>query len=500
VRFPRPRSLTSLLLLGLALVSLPLLAGVLFAALQMNRLSDSSERIVQHGVQATGYTQAVVRQIAAMERSARFYQVLGRADLLEVVRENASRIETNLQSLETLPGSTQRETVIAEIRATIGRIDPALASGNPSTMAKALAEFSALSQAGGQLSVQAGRQIDRELNALQEQTRAARRLLIWQSAALAPLTVFLALLVALLLGRPIRAIDTAISDLGNGRLDNPVQVRGPADLEALGRQLEWLRLRLREVSEERERFLRHMSHELKTPLANIREGTELLLDGSVGALLPQQQEVGQILQENAVVLQRLIENLLSYSAWQSQSTTVQPATFRLRPLIQSVLNSHQLAIAGSHLRLDADVQDLTLTADRGKLRLIVENLVSNAIKFTPDGGTVYVRARSAGDDWVLEVADTGPGVPIEDRTRIFEPFFSGQRPERGYLHGTGIGLSVVQEFVSAHGGRIEVVNGQYPGAHFRVVLPVTVPLGFDPDRRISSQASRQGTQRPTSGD
>ena len=100
------------------------------------------------------------------------------------------------------------------------------------------------------------------------------------------------------------------------------------DLERLGHQLEWLRNRLLELAQERNRFLRHMSHELKTPLANIREGTELLMDGAVGELESGQREVTAILRDNGIKLQRLIENLLSFSAWQSNSTGLDVSEFR----------------------------------------------------------------------------------------------------------------------------------------------------------------------------
>src|SRR5207342_3756665 len=97
--------------------------------------------------------------------------------------------------------------------------------------------------------------------------------------------------------------------------------------EALGRQLEWLRVRLLDLAQEKNKFLRHMSHELKTPLANIREGTELLLDGSVGELDHQQQEVTGILRDNGVKLQKLIENLLTFSAWQTQTASLDLTEF-----------------------------------------------------------------------------------------------------------------------------------------------------------------------------
>ena len=115
-------------------------------------------------------------------------------------------------------------------------------------MTAALSDFGALAREGGRLSVLASQQIDRELKAVQAETVATRERLLWQTVALIPLSLGLALAFTLLVGRPIRAIDSAIRDLGYGRLDAPVEVRGPTDLESLGRQIEWLRRRLIDAS------------------------------------------------------------------------------------------------------------------------------------------------------------------------------------------------------------------------------------------------------------
>jgi two-component system sensor histidine kinase GlrK len=179
-----------------------------------------------------------------------------------------------------------------------------------------------------------------------------------------------------------------------------------------------------------------------------------------------------ILRENSLNLQRLIENLLSYSAWQAQARGLSLVDVDLEPLARSVLESHQLSVTTKHLELRFEVAPLRVRADRAKLRLILDNLLSNAIKFTPPGGTVLVRARARDADfWEIDVADTGPGIPATDRPRIFEPFYQADTPQTGYVRGTGIGLSVVQDFVAAHGGRIEFVSGELSGAHLRVVLP-----------------------------
>jgi two-component system sensor histidine kinase GlrK len=463
--------LSGLVLLGLIAVVAPLLLGTVNAAVEMRSLSTASELLVANGVAATQYTQAIVRQVASLERTARLYQILRRPVLLETFRQNRERLEGTLDGLERLPGDPGRAEVIERMRETTLVIERGLGAESAATVNDALRRFTQLSNDAGQLSTLASRQTDRELNALRRETDRARRRILWQSAALVPATLGLMVLFAIFVGRPIRVIDRAIDAIGHGRLADPVAVHGPTDLEALGRQLEWLRLRLTEVSEDRNRFLRHMSHELKTPLANIREGTELLLEGAVGTLKPEQREVGGILRDNAVRLQRLIENLLSYSEWQERRGGIEPSAVNLRTMIAAAVETYQLPIGAHRLELVQQVEDVTFQADRARLRLILDNLLSNAIKFTPDGGAITLRGRRDDDDVVIDVADTGPGIAPAERARVFEAFYQGATPQGGLLRGTGIGLSVVNEFVQAHGGTVEIVDGEFPGAHFRLRLP-----------------------------
>jgi two-component system sensor histidine kinase GlrK len=143
------------------------------------------------------------------------------------------------------------------------------------------------------------------------------------------------------------------------------------------------------------------------------------------------------------------------------------------------------------VRLEVRVQDITLVADRGKIRLILENLVSNAVKYSPKGGTIHVGARAAGAELILDVADSGPGIPPEDRTHIFEAFYTG-RAARTAVKGTGIGLSVVLEFVSAHNGTVEIVDGHFPGAHFRITMPISATTG---DRPVTAVAKDKAHAR-----
>jgi two-component system, NtrC family, sensor histidine kinase GlrK len=472
----RPRSLTGLILLGFVIVALPALLGTVSAAIEIRKLSAASERLVVNGIAATQYTQALVRQVSSLERTVRLYQIIPRPALLDTFRQNRDLTTRTLQEFAALPGGgADRGEVIGRMQHSVDKVAAAIDSGSATELTRTLREFTDMSRDAGKLSNLAGAQTDRELKQLQSETDAVRRRLYWQSAALIPVTAGLIIMFALFLARPIRQIDAAIGNIGHGLLTEPVAVQGPSDLKALGRQLEWLRVRLLEISEERNRFLRHMSHELKTPLANIREGSELLFEGAVGSLSGEQREVAGILRDNSLRLQRLIENLLSYSEWQTRRSALELAEIRLLPLVKAAIETYQLPVNARGLRLDLQVPDLTLVGDREKLKLILDNLMSNAVKFTPDGGTITLRAGydDRGRHLLFEVADTGPGIPVEERPRIFEAFYQGATPHGGLVRGTGIGLSVVQEFVHAHGGDIEIVDGEFPGAHFRLRLPLS---------------------------
>jgi len=465
------------MLLGFSLVALPLLVAVVNAAVQIRRLAAQSEALVVQGVKTARYNQLLIEQIAGLERRARLYQVIADRELLDVYRENHERFLDTLVQLGKLKQDPQSETQLQMLRTESMAIRQTLSARPPGSpeQIQAVGNFSRLWETATEMAEASRRQIDQQLETLQRATADAQRSLFWQSAALIPGTLVLTLVFTLLLARPIRQIDRVINELGRGTFSRAIKVTGPSDLEALGRQLEWLRTRLLDLAQEKNRFLRHMSHELKTPLANIREGTELLLDGSVGKLGTDQREVTAILRENGMKLQRLIENLLSFSAWQARSVGLEVSEFKLRPLIKNVLEAQQLTLVSQRVRLDVRVDELTVAADRGKLKLILDNLLSNAIKFTPQGGAIHIHAKALRDQLVLDIADTGQGIPLEERGRIFEAFYQGKTPQGGHVKGTGIGLSVVIEFVQAHGGTIEIVDGEFAGAHFRIRLPLRQP-------------------------
>lgn len=463
------------MLLGLLLIAVPLLVAVVDAGFQIRALANAGQTLVKEGVIAARMSQSLSDQIGSLERTARQYAVLSEPKLLNLYREQDEELtSTRVQLHQQLRREPAREALesLGNLQGTI-RLSVLSMPKGAADPQELWQRFEELNRLAALVSHEGEVQVDTEVAALEAQTQRARRRLAWQSATLVPLTIVTVLALTLVVGRPLRTLDRAISELGRGSFSNPINVRGPHDLKQLGRQLEWLRGRLLDLAQERNRFLRHMSHELKTPLANIREGTELLMDGAVGELDTNQREVTAILRENGIKLQRLIENLLSFSAWQTTSIGLETSEFRLRPVVKQVLENQQLTLLSQRVRLDVKIEDVTLVADRGKMRLILENLLSNAVKYSPKGGSIHMSARRDGGNLVLDVADSGPGIPPEDRAHIFDAFYTGKASKSSSLKGTGIGLSVVLEFVSAHGGNVQLIDGQYPGAHFRITMPIS---------------------------
>ena len=469
-----PKSLSGIMLLGVALIAVPLLSAVLHAAFMIQQLTDASRQAAVAGIGATRASEDLTAEILLQERSARLYQVLSDPKLLDAYRGHDARLAAALRQLTRQLESPAAHQVLAQMRTLQDEIDGQVLVANPSPqdIATAIARFPDLSALALHITELSNQEIDARMAQIQDQTSRSQGRLLLQTALLIPLALAAAVGLAFGIGRPLRHIDRAISELGQGNHSHSINVRGPSDIARLGAQLEWLRRRLLDYTEDRNRFLRHMSHELKTPLANIREGTDLLLDGAVGELDSNQREVAGILRENGLKLQRLIENLLSFSAWQNSSVGLEQSEFRLRPLVKQVLENQQLTLLSQRVRLEVKIDDITLKADRGKMRLILDNLLSNAVKYSPKGGAIYMSAATEDGHLLMDVADCGPGIAPEERTHIFDAFYTGTAARGSSLKGTGIGLSVVLEFVTAHGGSVSIIDGQFPGAHFRINMPL----------------------------
>jgi two-component system sensor histidine kinase GlrK len=284
----------------------------------------------------------------------------------------------------------------------------------------------------------------------------------------------------------MKEIGRAIRRLGAQDLKQRITVHGPRDVQELGELLNWLRQRIQQLEQQKMAFLRHISHELKTPLTTIRSGSELLVEG-LNDSSEENAEIARIIHANGLQLQHLIEDLLRFSETQNVGSDLDVVdAVDLESVVRGVLASQALTSTAKDIAVLADLEAVQVRGDPNRLRIVIDNLLTNATKYTPRGGRIRVSLRAAGSCAVLDVEDSGPGVDESETERIFEPFQQGSAEYRASVKGTGLGLSIAKEYVEAHDGHIRVV-GSSAGAHFRVSVPIGGPQGVSqvPSDRVA---------------
>jgi len=471
MRLTYPRSFLALLLIGFSIVAAPLLFALFSNAIAFERLAGLSEQAVHQAVRVTQSSRSLLSTLTALERSARQYAVAGEPTFLDAYNDNR---KTYLQMAHQLESMALSDEQRADLRAiereeqaihdTVVRMGPV-----PALSQQLPAAFNALVEKAQALVQRGDHVIDQGIAELRMQAERSRNSVFWLVMALLPTAVALIGAFTWVIARPIGQVSESIRALGEGEFARPIRVDGPGDMVRLGEQLDWLRERLVALEAQKTRFLQHISHELKTPLTALREGSDLLSSGVVGNLNAEQREIARILQENSIQLRKLIEGLLNYSAVHAQASFLDAKIVPLRDVIRRVVNDRKLAIVAKGVRIELNCENVAAYCDEEKVRVILDNLLSNAVKYSPEMGLISIKLYEHLGDAVFEVLDEGPGIPAADRGRIFEAFWRGLDAPASAVKGSGLGLSIVKEYVTLHRGSIEVLEG--PGAHFRMRIP-----------------------------
>ena len=452
-----------------------LIAGLLAAAslgglFTLERVMAQSRAATETASLLTVDARQLVELRVAMERSARQYIVLDDPSLLRGFTQSADDARRLLGEMgrHELPPELSQQWLaqLAPIKEGLGAPKASIQQREDALDTR----FRTLDHLNGQIAEAVRRSGEARNAALQAQLEAGRASVGTQVLGAIVLAALLALAFGVWLTRPLKRLERAIAGLGENRLDHPVDIRGPSDMRSLGRRLEWLRLRLKELDEDKARFLRYTSHELKTPLAALREGVALLEDGVAGPMTANQREIARILGHNTATLQNQIEALLRFNAAAFEARRLDRSDTDLRGLLNALVQEQRLQWQARHLRIQLDGEAPVLAVDAEKLSAALGNLLSNSIRFSPVGGTLTITLSSQPSKVCIDLQDQGPGVAPADRERIFEPFFRGEVQPDDAVRGTGIGLSIVREYVQAHGGSVNLLPDG-PGAHFRIELP-----------------------------
>ncbi len=471
MRLTYPRSFLSLLLIGFTIVAAPLLFALFSNAMAFERLADLSERAVHSAVKVTQASRSLAGAVTSLERSARQYAVAGDGKFLEAYNANRATFRGVLRQLQGMVLSEAQRAEFEAIQRDEAAIHQAITATGPTPqLANRLArDFTALTDRSHALVSLGDQVIDEGIEQLRTQAVQSRNSVFWLMIALIPTAILLIASFTFLIARPISQVSEGIRGLGEGQFAKPIHIEGPGDMVRLGEQLDWLRERLVTLEAQKTRFLQHMSHELKTPLTALREGSDLLSSGVVGNLNAEQHEIAQILRANSIELRKLIEGLLNYSAVHAQASYLDPKIVQLRDVVKRVVNDRKLAIVSKNLRVDLNCEIVTAYCDEEKIRVVLDNLLSNAVKYSPDKGAIHVKLYKEHADAVLEVIDEGPGIPAAEREKVFEAFYRDANAPPAAIKGSGLGLSIVKEYIQLHHGVVEVLDG--PGAHFRIRIP-----------------------------
>ncbi|HUR41996.1 MAG TPA: HAMP domain-containing sensor histidine kinase [Verrucomicrobiae bacterium] len=455
-------------------VAAPLVAAVLIAGVVLERLTLDAERLVDKGVSLANLAARLQDDLNGLERSARQFIILDDAGLLDVFFARVTQMQETLQEIEKGGFDQTFAEPVLVLGLRQGLTDAAdgfvrgLANGEP--LGAAADRIGAL-KTDVEALTRAGRAaVDADMARLNETSTDARHVMWISSVALIPLTAALAFGFSVIVTRPLRKMAGAIATLGHAQYDKPVSIAYPVEMERLGEQLDWLRRRLAQFEEDKDRFLRLVSHELKTPLSSLHEGAALLAEGALGSLTPQQTEVAQILVESSLELSDQIDKLLTFAEWREGHRKVNQSWFDIEPLVAEVLEAQKLPMSNRDLTATVNLAAPRLFGQRYRVRVALENLVSNAIKHAPAGSAIEIRVGQTGNRCELSVRDSGRGVSRQERERIFEPFVRGTEAEESNVRGTGVGLSIVKEAVLAHGGKVAVEDA-HPGARFKLVWP-----------------------------
>lgn len=468
-----------MVVLGFFCALMPLCVAIFFTIQTLGELSEQNRTVARLVVDITRLGEEIQRDTLELERRARQYLALADADLAVLFERERMSLQQDLEKLLLLqsgmpgesPDITGLLTLLARLNMSGDQVpDQVFLAGlieeNRDRMEHA---FTLITERSMAIDKWLEASVEQLLDTNSEDAAALRDYLIAQLSLLAAATLALLIFFSYRINKPLDKLAREIQQLGTRGLGQRIEIDGPMELRELGSKLEWLRQRLNESEEDKQKFLRHISHELKTPLASLREGTDLLAEHVPGRLSHQQQEIVDIVRLNGIELQRLIENLVDINRMPQQESQVDE--INLQELWDDLISHYRISLDNKNLQLRVTNSVQNWRADRYKLRIALDNLLSNAVNYTPEGGVIDVVWYAKDATLVMDVANTGVAIPAEDSERVFEPFYQSVAQRTGPIKGSGIGLSVARECMESQGGQLYLATHPDMPVCFRLISP-----------------------------
>jgi two-component system sensor histidine kinase GlrK len=455
------------LILGSFFVALVPLIALLW---QSQRDFDSMSQITANNTAFFVFMTSELRELEALgddvERLVRSYQVFPKEQMQEIAD---SAIKGYSDKLAFLCDQFEDITECRDLNLTLSQL-----SDYPTFSDNMLldAQLASLRQSQRTLRRQVQQLINQRIVSQQTFLEEIQNRQGWSTLLLVVLSLGLTILAAQLISKPVKQLKATIRAIANNDSKLPEQSKdGPRELVAVEQDLHWLNGRLQQLEKVRTALLRHASHELKTPMASIKEGCEILEQGLVGELTTSQQEVVSLLIASTDRLNLLIVKLLDYNALLQQAEPTF-AKMDLHQLVTECSNQYHLLLNQNEQQIVIRIEPLhTIVSDSELLRRALDNLVSNAIAHGSMGSKITIQASDMGSNTLIDVMNMGKPITLAARGEIFEPFKRGQESRNDKVIGAGLGLSIVSDCARLLGGDVTIIDHNKADVCFRIRLP-----------------------------
>lgn len=476
-------SLKYLIILGFVFAVIPLFLAVMYAAYGMRETSALGRTINSQVFEQTKAIRLVMEKTSDIERKARLFVLLSDPALRQPYEQKSyenmrTSFKQALSVLLNLNIDNKIALLVNELLEKENLIYQQVIEfedeGNLKLPVDQL--FQGLRESSNSLSREFEEHVDQEFNELRQQSESLEQGLLTKGAVLLVISFICISLLLAILSRSMRQLDTSIRRLGLGEIDEPIDVEGPSDLRYLGNRLEWLRTRLMELEVSKQQFMNNVALEINVPLENIRVGAELLVIEENREANAARQDIARLLSSNVDKLTTVYEELLRYSQISTKPETSCKETIDMKVLLASVIEDFQTRLQAKSISLKKLARPVEISGTQEQLRSIIEQLMSNAVKYSPIGGEIRIMLRESGKQMELEIEDEGPGILPNERARVFEPFFRGKNAEEvDNAEGLGLGLAIVKEYVINHEGSVDIIDARQGqnGTRIRIQIPLT---------------------------
>jgi len=470
-------SINKLTLIGFTFVAMPLVMALLFGANKVSQLAKQSTTAIYRVAQLTQLNNKLDDTIAKIERSASQYIVLKDKELLTVSNRQQNILQSIIKETVTKQQDEILKTLLISLRIDSERIQSLMLSDTISTLSleHIQLEFKPLRIINEKLKKRSNFVVNQQVLDIHHTTETISNNIL-ERLYIIPISLLIAGIFIVLITKPLKRLTDKIQLLEQGNFEQEINLHGPAEVREIADALENMRQRLHTLELQKSSFIRHISHELKTPLAAIREGTELIYDNSVGTLNDEQQEICDIIRLSVNRLQRLIEDLLDFNIVLDSTSLHDFEKINLAELITDACKVRTLDIKSKNLTLKCNNSPYFIYSNSKQLSVILDNILSNAIKYSPLDGNITITYSGRKECLTINIIDQGPGIAPSLSEKVFDAFYQGKAPINSQIKGSGLGLTIVKELLLRLNGSIKIIPAEKLSAANKQGTCITITL------------------------